>query len=171
MGWKPIFADEQEARAFRRNSAKKARFQLDESIDPVVADILRNRGFNVRSAGETGLTGHPDEDHLAAAKRENRILLTHDEDFLNNRRFPPSGNPGLVVLAGGSGSTDALADSLQVVVSLVAPYREVWRGAKIKITQDGHITIWNHDAETGHYRARRYLMTPCGPALEWERDT
>jgi|SRR5579884_1731297 len=168
MGWKPIFVSDQHANSFRSRASKKARFQLDESVDPIVADILRDRGFNVRTAAELDLIGHSDEDHLAAAKRDNRILLTHDEDFLNNRKFPPSRNPGLVILPGASGNLDALADSLQILFFLVAPYREIWRGAKIKITADSYITVWNRDGDSGQYRETRYRITTHGPALEWQ---
>ena len=170
MGWKPIFVSDQEARSASRNAARRAKFQLDESIDPLVAKVLREKGFNVRTAAEVGLSGHADEDHLATAKRDDRILLTHDEDFLNNRRFPPSRNPGLVVVPGGAGDIGALGDSLQIVALLVAPYRETWRGAKIKITADGYITIWNRDQASGRYRETRYRMTANGPALRWEDD-
>jgi len=134
----------------------------------VVAAFLRERGFNVKTATETGLVGHSDENHLAAAHRNNRVLITHDSDFLDDRRFPEHRNPGLVVISGGSGSTGELVEAIRVVLELIAPFREVWRGYKIAIAADGHITMRGRS-----YSGRettRYRMTRNGPALVWVDD-
>ena len=68
-----------------------------------------------------------------------RILLTHDQDFLDDRRFPPHRNAGVIVLPGGSGSAKGLASALRSVVSIIGPNRGAFR-FKIEITKDG---IWN----------------------------
>jgi len=68
---------------------RKARFLVNERDDSAVAEYLRYKGWNALHAREVGLGGHSDEDILAFAHRENRILLTHDPDFLGKRAFPP----------------------------------------------------------------------------------
>jgi len=170
MAWKPLEISEAEVRAHSKSATKKARFHLDESVDPVVAEVLRDRGLNILTASEVGLRGHSDEDQLAAAKREDRILLTHDEDFLNDRRFSLDRNPGVVVLPGGSGSTDDLAEATNILFSLIAPFRELWRGTKIRISAGGYISVRSRNHDSGRYEERRYRMTKNGPALIWIDD-
>jgi predicted nuclease of predicted toxin-antitoxin system len=72
----------------------KARFIVDESAGVEVARVLQREGYNTKYVGELGLCGHSDEDVFAAACKDNRILVTHDADFLNNRRFPESPERG-----------------------------------------------------------------------------
>src|SRR5262249_41029059 len=72
-----------------RRDRKKAGFLVDESVDVEVALRLRREGFTADHVSEVGLDGHSDEDVFAYGWREDRIILTHDTDFLNNRRFPP----------------------------------------------------------------------------------
>lgn len=58
------------------------RFHLDEHVDPAIADALRVRSIDVTTTLEAGLTSAGDEEQLAYALRESRVLLTHDRDFL-----------------------------------------------------------------------------------------
>jgi hypothetical protein len=58
------------------------RFHLDESVDPAIADGLRRRGADVTTSQEIGLLGAPDDRQFAFAMDEERILVTHDDDFL-----------------------------------------------------------------------------------------
>ena len=60
----------------------EVRFHLDEHIHPAIAVGLRRRGIDVTTAVEVGLLSAPDEDHLAFALREGRVIMTHDEDYL-----------------------------------------------------------------------------------------
>jgi hypothetical protein len=55
----------------------------DDSIDPLLARLLRVGGHNVRLPRELGLSGSPDPVHLRHAIREARLLLSHNhDDFL-----------------------------------------------------------------------------------------
>jgi uncharacterized protein with PIN domain len=58
------------------------RFHLDESVSNAVAVGLRLRGFDVTLSKDAGLLGASDEDQLAYASSMNRLLVTHDDDFL-----------------------------------------------------------------------------------------
>ena len=167
MGWRPLYlspADEAAGRRLRQ----KARFLLDEDVDRVVADALRTEGYNVRTAYELGLVRKADEQVLAAAHRDNRILLTHDHDFENERTFPPHRNPGIVILPGGSGDFAALTRAFRIVVILIGPYREIWRGAITTIGSNGDITVRNYEHDLSRRTTRRYRMPKNGPALIWE---
>jgi len=55
---------------------------LDEDVTPVLARILRERGFDVNNALELGHTEWDDEAHLEYAMSEDRTLLTYNiRDF------------------------------------------------------------------------------------------
>jgi predicted nuclease of predicted toxin-antitoxin system len=58
------------------------RFHLDEHIHPAVANGLRRRGIDVTTAADAGLRGATDEEHLAFARAERRVIVTHDDDDL-----------------------------------------------------------------------------------------
>ena len=58
------------------------RFHLDENVDHAVAHGLRLRGIDVTTASDVELISASDETHLAFALKEQRIIVTHDPDFL-----------------------------------------------------------------------------------------
>lgn len=58
------------------------RFHLDENCHRAVAEGLRRRGIDVTTTAEAGLMRATDEEQMAYAVRENRVLLTHDRHFL-----------------------------------------------------------------------------------------
>jgi predicted nuclease of predicted toxin-antitoxin system len=58
------------------------RFHLDENVHLVLAEALRRRGYDVTVPAEHGLIGASDEQHLAFARGQGRIVITHDADFL-----------------------------------------------------------------------------------------
>jgi predicted nuclease of predicted toxin-antitoxin system len=69
------------------------RFHLDEHIDPAIANGLRRRGIDVTTTADMGLQGTRDEEHLAFARAERRIIVTHDDDYLrlHQRGIPNAG--------------------------------------------------------------------------------
>jgi predicted nuclease of predicted toxin-antitoxin system len=60
------------------------RFHLDEHIDPAIAAGLRRRGIDVTTTAEAGLSGAEDEEHIAFALAEDRVVVTKDQDFLRH---------------------------------------------------------------------------------------
>jgi predicted nuclease of predicted toxin-antitoxin system len=58
------------------------RFHLDENVHGAVADALRRRGIDVTTSFDADLVGASDEQHLAYALVNGRVVVTHDPDFL-----------------------------------------------------------------------------------------
>lgn len=58
------------------------KFYLDEHVSRAVAKGLRQRGADVLTVPEAGMIGASDEEHLARAEREGRVIFTQDDDFL-----------------------------------------------------------------------------------------
>jgi hypothetical protein len=82
----------------------RPRFYADENFPSVAIQILRQLGADVLTVHDARLRRHPDENHVAAALRLGRILITCDRDYLNDRRFPLVHCPALIVCDFGSGT-------------------------------------------------------------------
>jgi len=59
------------------------RFHLDEHVAAAIAGGLQARGVDVTTSADAGLLGVDDRAQLAFARSENRVLVTHDADFLS----------------------------------------------------------------------------------------
>lgn len=57
-------------------------FHLDENMPHAVAHGLRHRGVDVTTTSDADLLGKSDEEQLAHALAEARILVTEDDDLL-----------------------------------------------------------------------------------------
>ncbi len=60
------------------------RYHLDEHVHPGIAIGLRARGVDVTTTADVSLAGADDEKQLAYATSEQRVLVTHDCDFLRH---------------------------------------------------------------------------------------
>src|SRR6185436_2129670 len=149
MGWKPFPELKRRELAEYRKDRKKARFLVDESVDPDVAKLLTDSGWNAKHATEVGLGGHSDEDLLSFAQQDDRILLTHDSDFLNDRTFPHHRNPGVIVLCGMQGNRRAIVHNMDWVLGTVGVTRELWRATRISITAQGSWIVNTFEPRSG----------------------
>jgi predicted nuclease of predicted toxin-antitoxin system len=57
------------------------RFHLDEIVSGAVALALKHRGLDVSTAREANLIGAADHEHLVFARSQDRVVVTHDDDF------------------------------------------------------------------------------------------
>lgn len=165
MPWVPL---EVSANASDIVRAKKARFLVDESAGIGVAELLSHAGYNSLYVHQAGLTGHDDEDVIAFALKHDRVLLTHDAGFLNDRRFPPYRNPGVVVLPGGSGDDRGLRSALSSMLAFVGRFRDFFRQKKVLIAADETWTIIGRNHTTGAMQRNRFRFSANGPPLAWE---
>ena len=58
------------------------KFYLDTHVAKAVAEQLRISGLDVIRCEEVGMSDASDEDHLAYATREQRIILSQDDSFM-----------------------------------------------------------------------------------------
>lgn len=55
---------------------------LDEDVRPLLAKVLKKRGYDIISACDIGCIGLSDEEQLLCATKEERAILTHNvKDF------------------------------------------------------------------------------------------
>ena len=59
------------------------KFLVDENIASSVVRALKNRGANVKMVKDCGLREAKDIRLVEFSRRENRIILTHDKDFVD----------------------------------------------------------------------------------------
>jgi predicted nuclease of predicted toxin-antitoxin system len=62
--------------------AERIRLYTDEHVPRAVVKGLRERGVDTVTVSEAGMLGASNEEHLAFARREGRVLFTQDDDFL-----------------------------------------------------------------------------------------
>jgi len=60
------------------------RFHFDEHVSPAIAAGLRRRGIDITTAAEARLLGAEDTAHMAFALSQDRVIVTHDDDFLTH---------------------------------------------------------------------------------------
>ena len=74
------------------------KFKIDENIPLEVAELLRNAGYDSTTVPEQNLSGTSDASLADVCRKENRILVTLDNDFADIRTYPPDKFPGIVVM-------------------------------------------------------------------------
>jgi len=62
--------------------SKAVRFFLDEHVGHAIAKGLRRRSIDVLTLREASMLGASDEEHIAFARRQGRVIVTCDDDFL-----------------------------------------------------------------------------------------
>lgn len=58
------------------------KYHFDEHVGHAIARGLHRRGVDVTTTTDAGLLGASDDEHLDSAMREQRVVFTHDDDFL-----------------------------------------------------------------------------------------
>jgi len=96
------------------------KFHLDEHVDPDIAKALRRHGIDVTTTVEAGLRTLNDPDHLDFIRREGRVVVTHDADFL--RYASQSGDhPGIAYCQMGARSVGEIIRSLILIYEVLTP--------------------------------------------------
>ena len=102
------------------------RLYLDEDVDPLLSQVLRDRGIDSLSTRETDNRGHPDSDQLAFATAQERAILTFNvKDFVRLARD-----------YAGSGRRHG-----GIIVSNHLPFRELLRRILILLKRHSQETL------------------------------
>jgi predicted nuclease of predicted toxin-antitoxin system len=75
------------------------RYHLDEHLPSEIANGLRRRQIECSTTNEAGLVAASDDEQLNYATREQRVLVTHDRDFVRVHARRPD-HFGIVLLTG-----------------------------------------------------------------------
>jgi len=74
------------------------KFLADENISPFTAAIVREKGYDIQTVDEVGLSGLDDEKIVNYAQKQKRIILTFDLDFGEMYYFGETTKVGIIVL-------------------------------------------------------------------------
>lgn len=140
-----------------REYFSKARFLLDENVQPIVKEILLKRKFKVVDAHDADLVGHSDEDYFNYAYRKNHTLVTHDEGFFNDSIYPPHRSPTIVIIPPPEKNEDAFIESILFIIKNVGASSKLWSGIKIKYQAEGKL-IMRYDDENGRRTTSRFKI-------------
>ncbi|HZQ10861.1 MAG TPA: DUF5615 family PIN-like protein [Anaerolineae bacterium] len=100
--------------------AERIRFHLDENVDPDVARALKRHGIDVTTSIELDMQGQTDDEQVAFIRRTQRVIFTHDADFL---RFASKDrdHPGIVYSAKTSKTLGEIIRSLVLIYEILSP--------------------------------------------------
>jgi hypothetical protein len=137
-----------------------ARFLADENVPADVVELILAIGYSLCTAEEANLLGHDDKEYPAFALKERMVFITCNRNYLNEREFPLSESPVIVVCDYGGGTPAEVARAIQCLILINAvPTRNV-KGAKLdagpdgwteeRILQRGTISRTRHRYNQGH---------------------
>lgn len=136
--------------------SRKWRLYADNNIEAEIVRFLKSEaGFNVLSvADDPGLRHQEDEFHYNKARQLDRYLLTHDDDFWDDRRFPLHQSPGVIIIPKNEeGQAKLFPVLLRQMVEVdfdvdredrhlgAMKFRLSWDGMTYKTTLDGTETL------------------------------
>lgn len=98
----------------------RIKFHLDENVSNAVAEGLRRRGISVTTTPEENLSGATDEEQLAFALSQERVLFTQDDDFLRLNQTNTA-HAGITYCHQGSRSTGEIVKTLALIWEWVDP--------------------------------------------------
>jgi hypothetical protein len=78
-------------------STQPTRFIRDNDIDQELLRFMQGHGASIIRIPPR-LRSAPDEEVLAEAKRQNRVLISHDQRFVNPHLVNRAENPGIIIL-------------------------------------------------------------------------
>jgi len=119
---------------------KKPRFLVDENVGEKAVQFLKEMNCNVKGVWAEGLCGKSDEQIVRLARKEKRIILTHDTDFIDERLYPLKLCHGVVVLPHASQSHSALEPLFTDFIHFIKPGAGFVHQAKMRISENG---IWD----------------------------
>jgi len=124
----------------------------DEHIEKSTIDSLRKAGFNVLSVLENPeLQGKDDDFHYKNAKRLNKFLVTRDQGFWDNKKYPLRTSPLIIIITNKDSKTEVemLKAIRAILYSLLSPQGGV-RTTQIKLKlSDTNINYQYIDVDTG----------------------
>ena len=110
------------------------RLLVDEALQDPVAHRLAKAGHDVTHIRLLGLAGHTDEDVMALAVDEDRILVTTDTDFGTILALTGAAGPNVLLLRGVGDSVSERVNALLNVLPRIE--YELSQGAVVAIEED-----------------------------------
>lgn len=119
----------------------KARFKLDENLDPRWGEPLVDAGHDVSTVAEQLMGGASDRALAGRCREEQRCLVTLDVGFAQIVDYPPSEHAGLVVLRHPAPTLTGMRDLVRLLVRALereSPVGRLWilEPGRLRVHQD-----------------------------------
>jgi predicted nuclease of predicted toxin-antitoxin system len=115
------------------------RFKLDENLGTIGKHTLAAEGHDVMTVLEQRLSGKGDQEIFEICSREDRALVTLDQDFAQTLRFAPNESAGIIVLRTGGRVTPS---SIEVcMLTLLAFLRTQKMERALWIVEPGRVRV------------------------------
>jgi predicted nuclease of predicted toxin-antitoxin system len=108
------------------------RIKLDENMPVRLVTALGGIGNDVETVYSEKLSGAKDEELWSVAQNEQRLLITQDLDFSDNRRFQPGFHHGIILVRLRRPGREALFR--KVLELFKSENVENWRGSFVVVT-------------------------------------
>ena len=95
---RPTRKEKDQIIGFSKLKQSKNKFYAEESVPASIVKFLRGKRLDVKTACELGMLRRGDQEHAAFALMKKRVLITCDNDFLDNRKFNLIMTPVIVVV-------------------------------------------------------------------------
>jgi len=92
------------------------RFLIDMPISALLVEWLQREGYNAVHAAHVGLGQASDEEIIAQARKENRIIVTADLDYARLLALAGSSGPGIILFRGGNYSDKEMLELINRVL-------------------------------------------------------
>jgi len=112
--------------------------KLDENLPVSLGEVFVAHDHEVDTVLAEDLVGHPDSEVAAAARTEDRLLVTLDKGFGDIRAHPPGSHPGILVLRLPDESSPAVC---QAVTDLLANHRLEDLAGTVTVLHHGRLRI------------------------------
>jgi predicted nuclease of predicted toxin-antitoxin system len=127
----------------RQMARRKLYIYCDADLDEAVEEAFRRlKEINCDSARRAGTTTRADTDHFHYAAKNKRVLVTHDDDFLQ-RSYSIMDTHGVIVISRGQNSVAVIEAFLKFLWWAWAPLvRDELKirslpGLKVRLSTDG----------------------------------
>ena len=141
----------------------KWRLYADNNIEKEIVDHLRESEMDVLWVAKDSKLKSQGDDlfHYRKARELGRYLLTHDEDFWHDIRFPLQRCPGVIILP--TGDVELAKYLPQLLRKLLRDYNPLSEplyldGVKVKLTDEG-VTIKMVNRDTQKKTAETWLWS------------
>lgn len=129
--------------------SRRTKFIADENIEPWALHVMRYGNFDVLSCDRARMRGKDDRAVFATAWRLRRVLITHDEDFLDDRSFPFFRCSGLVVFPNFPKQSRNYSALLQRTLNVIRRGSHLWLHTKMIATRDFNVIVRTWDKSEG----------------------
>lgn len=133
---------------FRRSAV--TRFLADENVEPWALHVMRYKRHDIMDADAARIRGLEDRAVFRKAWGLQRVLITHDRDFLDDRIFPLNVCAGLLVLPVYGRVSLEFGNLLSASTAMIGRGREMWFHTKIEATRDFALKVRTWEKAAGY---------------------